>query len=72
MIKFCENLGNSEHWAVQALASKEGKKITQAMLENARKRESNTKLLEAIETAFREQLGKSDVAGLGTSDHLRS
>ena len=65
VLKFSEQMEESPHWAVKAFGTKEGKKITQAMVENARKRESNAKLLEEIETAIREKLGsKSEEQGV--------
>lgn len=54
-------MDKSSHWAVKAFDGQQGKKIIDAMIDNARKRESNAKLLESIESAISEQLGSFDI-----------
>ena len=60
VLAFCADMDKSSHWAVKAFEGQPGKKIIDAMMDNARKRECNAKLLESIENAISERLGSSD------------
>ncbi len=60
VLSFCADMGKSGHWACQAFDNQQGKKVLDVLMDNARKRESNNKLLQTIETAISEQLGSSD------------
>lgn len=57
VIEFCATLDSSQHWAAKAFDTQSGKKIIDAMVEHAKKRQSNAKLLAQLEDAIRELLG---------------
>jgi len=53
VLEFCKSIDDHKHWAAKAFTLPQGKKIVDAAMENAKKRESNSKLLQSIEDGFR-------------------
>lgn len=65
VLEFCKGIEDVDHWGARAFATtQQGKKIVEIMVENAKKRESNAKLLEQIEDSIRELLGWRCLGGL--------
>ena len=59
----------SEHWACKVFANQQGKKILDILVDNAHKREANSKLLEMVDCGLQGLLGLSFIFILQSHDY---
>ena len=57
VLEFHKSVPTSEHWACKVFANQQGKKILDILVDNAHKREANSKLLEMVDCGLQGLLG---------------